>query len=201
MDRHVLDYVRSSLPQPPARVLEVGAGSGELAEVLRAAGYDVLAIDPSSSAPAVARLALLEVGEAAQSFDAAVAVVSLHHVEPLAESCARLAELMRPGGVLVVDEFDTQRFDERAGEWWSHHHAEHPHAGKVVADLRGHLHPVASIRQELGRWFTLSPVTRGPYVYRFELPDGLRSEEEERVADGRLPAVGARFTGRRKVDR
>jgi SAM-dependent methyltransferase len=197
-DRHVLDFIRSNLPEPPARVLEVGAGQGELATVLREAGYDVLAIDPSSTAPSVARIALLDVEEPAQSFDAAVAVVSLHHVEPLPDSCARLAELVRPGGLLIVDEFDTQRFDERAAEWWSGHHAEHPDPGKVVADLRGHLHPVASIREELGTWFDLGPVTRGPYVYRFELPEALRSEEERLVVDGTLPAVGVRFTGVRK---
>jgi precorrin-6B methylase 2 len=39
-------FIRANLPQPPARVLEVGAGSGELACALRADAYDVLAIDP-----------------------------------------------------------------------------------------------------------------------------------------------------------
>ena len=39
-------YARAALPPPPARVLEVGAGEGELAAVLGAAGYDVTAIDP-----------------------------------------------------------------------------------------------------------------------------------------------------------
>jgi SAM-dependent methyltransferase len=201
MDRHVLDYVRSSLPEPPARVLEVGAGSGELAEVLRAAGYAVLAIDPASTTPAVARLALLDVGEPARSFDAAVAVVSLHHVDPLAESCAHLAKLMQPGAVLVVDEFDSQRLDARAAEWWSEHHAQHPDPEKMAADLRSHLHPLPGIREQLGRWFSLSPVTRGPYLYRFELPEELRPQEEQRIAEGHLPATGARFTGRRKIDR
>ena len=32
----VLAYVRACLPPPPARVLEVGAGDGSLAEALRA---------------------------------------------------------------------------------------------------------------------------------------------------------------------
>jgi SAM-dependent methyltransferase len=197
-DRHVLDFVRSSLPDPPARVLEVGAGRGELADELRAAGYDVLAIDPSSTTPGVERRALLEVDEPAHSFDAAVAVVSLHHVDPLPESCAHLAELVRPGGLLVVDEFDTARFDERAAAWWSGHHAEHPDSAEVMANLRGHLHPVAAIRDQLARWFELSDVSRGAYVYRFELSEELRPEEERRIADGRLPETGARFTGRRK---
>jgi SAM-dependent methyltransferase len=198
-DRHVLDFVRSSLPAAPARVLEIGAGRGELAEVLRAAGYEVLAIDPSSEAPGVARVALLDVDEPARHFDAAVAVVSLHHVEPLAESCAHLAELVRPGGVMVVDEFDIPRFDERAAAWWSGHHAEHPDPERTAADLRGHLHSVASVREQLDRWFDLSPVTRGPYLYRFQLSEQLRSEEEQRIAQGRMQATGARFTGIRQT--
>jgi 2-polyprenyl-3-methyl-5-hydroxy-6-metoxy-1,4-benzoquinol methylase len=48
-DRGVLEFVLGALPSPPARVLEVGAGGGELAADLRDAGYDVLAIDPCST--------------------------------------------------------------------------------------------------------------------------------------------------------
>jgi SAM-dependent methyltransferase len=196
-DPHVVDYVRSMLPAPPAHVLEVGAGDGGLAEVMRGAGYDVLAVDPAATAPGVERLALLDVEAPAGSFDAAVAVVSLHHVDPLAESCAHLAQLVRPGGLLVVDEFETERFDARAAGWWSANHAEHPHPGETVAALRGHLHPVGDIREALGSWFTLSPVTRGPYLYRFQLSEAMRPEEERLIAEGRLPATGARFTATR----
>ena len=66
-------------------MLEVGAGDGTLAEALAAAGYDVVAIDPASDRR-VRRVALHELDE--PPFDAAVAVISLHHVEPLGESCA-----------------------------------------------------------------------------------------------------------------
>jgi SAM-dependent methyltransferase len=198
----VLDYVRAHLPPPPQRVLEVGAGKGELAEALRADGYEVVAIDPSASTPAVTPIALLDLDEPPRSFDAAIAVLSLHHVHPLAESCAHLAELVRPGGRLVVDEFDTERFDERAAAWWSGHHEGHHEghhdAAGMVADIRGHLHPIARIRHELAHAFDLSELTRGPYLYRWELPEGVRPEEERAIADGTLPAVGARCSGTRR---
>jgi SAM-dependent methyltransferase len=97
-------FVRASLPPPPARVLEVGAGGGELATELRAARYDVLAIDPAGGS-GVRQVPLHLVDGPGGSFDAAVAVVSLHHVEPLEESCRRLGELVAAGGRLVVDEF------------------------------------------------------------------------------------------------
>lgn len=35
----VIAFVRASLPPPPARLLEIGAGGGELAAGLRSAGY------------------------------------------------------------------------------------------------------------------------------------------------------------------
>src|SRR5687768_15935654 len=112
----VLAFVRAALMAPPAHVLEIGAGRGELATLLRDGGYEVTAIDPAAEDDApVQRAALLDV---TGSFDAAVAVVSLHHVEPLAESCEHLATLVRPAGLLVVDEFDVERFDERAAQWW-----------------------------------------------------------------------------------
>ena len=88
-------FVRANLASPPARVLEVGAGEGDLANALRVAGYDVVAIDREPRGDGVRAVALHELDEAAGSFDAAVAVVSLHHVEPLAASCARLAQVLQ----------------------------------------------------------------------------------------------------------
>ena len=40
------EFVREHLPAPPARVLDVGCGQGELTTALAVAGYDVLGIDP-----------------------------------------------------------------------------------------------------------------------------------------------------------
>src|SRR4029078_516796 len=109
---------RSSLREPPARVLEVGAGAGRLARALRAAGYDVLAIDPRSDSEDVRSAALADLDEPRGSFAAAFAVVSLHHVDPLEKSCRRLGELVQEGGTLVVDEFDAGAFDLGAAAWW-----------------------------------------------------------------------------------
>src|SRR4051794_3712498 len=100
--------MRANLPPPPARLLEVGAGGGALALELAQAGYDVVAIDPEPGAPHVRAVALADVEEPDASFDAALAVVSLHHVEPLESSLQRLASLVRPGGRLVVDELDVE---------------------------------------------------------------------------------------------
>jgi SAM-dependent methyltransferase len=202
MAADVLAFVRSALPPPPARVLEVGAGEGELAAALADAGYDVLAIDPAGQVPDVLAVPLLELDAPPASFDAAVAVVSLHHVEPLEESCRRLGELVRPGGALVIDEFDVERFDERAARWLlQHRDDDHGHdPAEMVAGVRDHLHPVRRLRAALAPWFDLGEPVPGPYLYRWHVPLGLRDAEVELIAAGELPATGMRLVGRSTVD-
>jgi SAM-dependent methyltransferase len=193
----VTAFVRAALPAPPARVLEVGAGDGTLAHALATAGYDVVAIDPASESPAVRRVALHELDE--PPFDAAVAVVSLHHVEPLAESFERLGALVRPGGVLVVDEIDFERFDERAARWWLDHHTDHEHApADMVAGVRDHMHTLARVCEALAPWFELGEPVRGAYLYRWDMPGDVRDVEETLIAAGELPATGARLVAIRR---
>jgi len=202
VDRAVEEFVRASLPPPPARVLEVGAGEGDLAAVLAESGYDVVAIDPAGEGD-VRPVALLDLDEPDASFDAAVAVVSLHHVEPFEPSCRRLAEVVRPGGSLVVDEFDVDRFDEASAEWlldrWRETGQECDRdPSDMVAEMRAHLHPLDGIRAALGEWFEVGPVARASYLYRWYLGEEFRAAEEELIAAGALPELGARFTGTRK---
>jgi SAM-dependent methyltransferase len=194
----VTAFVRAALPGPPARVLEVGAGDGELAGMLADAGYDVVAIDPAAASPAVRAVALHELDEPPASFDAALAVVSLHHVEPLEESCRRLADVVRPGAVLALDEIDVDRLDERAARWWLEHSGEEWEPGELVAHMRGHLHSLTRLREALGAWFEIGEPVRGAYLHRWNLPAGLRESEERLIAAGALPAIGARLVGVRR---
>jgi SAM-dependent methyltransferase len=190
-------YVRAALPPPPARVLEIGAGDGELAALLTSAGYDVTAIDPKGTAP-VLPVALEELDAPQRPFDAAVAMLSLHHVVPLGRSLRRLSEVLRHGARLVVDEFDVQRYDERAAAWWLKHQDHGHDAADHVAEMREHLHPVAHVRAELSVWFDLAEPVPGAYLYRWYIDPSLRDEEERLIAAGELPAVGARFIATRR---
>jgi SAM-dependent methyltransferase len=196
-------FVHANLPEPPARVLEIGAGSGRLARALRESGYDVLAIDPKSDSEDVRPVALSDVDEPAGSFAAAVAVVSLHHVDPLEESCRRLGELVQPGGTLVIDEFDAGAFDVGAAAWWLEQRAaigepQPQTAEELVADHREHLHPLERILEALDPYFELGEPLRCAWLHRWNLGDSLRAVEEDAIARGQLSAVGARLLGRRR---
>jgi ubiquinone/menaquinone biosynthesis C-methylase UbiE len=200
---NVRAFVRANLPPPPARVLEVGAGAGELARALRAAGYEVTAIDPKPSGEGVDEESLHTLPVPSAPFDAAVATVSLHHVEPLEESCARLAAVLAAGAVLVIDELDMEALDERAAQWWldqqralGREHAKS--AAELVSERRHHLHSLRAVVEALTPGFEVGPPIRGPYLYRWNLNESLRAAEEELIAQARLPAVGARLLARRR---
>lgn len=184
-------------------MLEIGAGAGELAHALAARGYDVVAIDPEPGADHVLPVALADLDEPDASFDAALAVVSLHHVHPLERSCERLAALVRTHGTLLIDEFDVERFDELAAGWWLDQRrargAETRFSpDEMVAHYRAELHPLSKIAAVLASWFDVGPPTRGPYLYRWDLADPPREEEERLIGLGELPAVGGRLVGVRR---
>jgi SAM-dependent methyltransferase len=196
--RDVSIFVRANLPPSPARVLEVGAGDGTLARELADAGYSVLAIDPEATTEDVLPVPLADLDEPEASFDAAVAVVSLHHVEPLELSCARLAHVLRPGAPLVIDEFDVDAFDERAAAWLLEQRRvlgspDDSSPAELVAELRDELNPLSRIIAALGPQFDLGPPRRVSYLYRWDLDDSLRALEERLIDEGELPAVGVRL--------
>jgi SAM-dependent methyltransferase len=197
-------WVRANLPPSPASILEVGAGDGTLARGLRGDGYQVSAIDPKSESEDVLPVALVDLPDPPRPFDAAVAVVSLHHVEPLAESVDRLAAVMAEGAPLLLDEFDAAALDERAAAWWLEQRrgrgeAEAETPAEVVANMRAKVHSIDLLVRVLGRHYEVGEPERGTYLHRWKLDESLRPLEEQLVAAGALPRTGVRIIARRRA--
>jgi ubiquinone/menaquinone biosynthesis C-methylase UbiE len=103
--------VRAVAEIRPDRALEVGCGTGELAERMsRESGAEVVALDrsPAMVEQTAARGVLAMLGHVQQlpfpsaSFDCAVAAWMLYHVADLHRGLAELARVLRPSGRLVA---------------------------------------------------------------------------------------------------
>jgi SAM-dependent methyltransferase len=196
-------WVRANLPPAPAQVLEIGAGDGELARALRAAGYDITAIDPKSESPDVVPVALADLPDPPRPFDAVVAVVSLHHVEPLEPSLQRLADVTAPGAPLLIDEFDVSALDEHAAAWWLEQRrargGDEPETpAELIKSMRGKVHAIELVVDALASWYEVGKPLRGTYLYRWKLDESVRPVEERLIAAGELPRTGVRIIARRR---
>jgi SAM-dependent methyltransferase len=196
-------WVRANLPPAPAQVLEIGAGDGELARALRAAGYDITAIDPKSESPDVVPVALADLPDPPRPFDAVVAVVSLHHVEPLEPSLQRLADVTAPGAPLLIDEFDVSALDERTAAWWLEQRrargGDEPETpAELIKSMRGKVHAIELVVDALAPWHEVGKPLRGTYLYRWKLDESVRPVEERLIAAGELPRTGVRIIARRR---
>jgi len=117
-------WLADVLPAPPARVLDAGCGDGALSAWLAGLGYQVTAIDADPAAVAAARSAgvpavranLARYGD--EPFDVVVMLLTLHHMHPLAAVLDRVARLLRPGGLLVLDEFAWDWADLATIRWF-----------------------------------------------------------------------------------
>lgn len=108
-------------------VADLGCGTGNGAEVLSPYVREVVAVDQSKPMLDAARKRLAGLGNvrfvdgpieaiplAAESVDAAVCLMVLHHVPEPSEAMAEMQRILKPGGVaLVVDMFEHDRSEYR----------------------------------------------------------------------------------------
>jgi len=204
-------WVKSILPRPPARVLEVGCGDGRLARALKRGGYDVVAVDPRAPKGTIFRQSRIEDFDEAPRFDVAVAGLALHHVDSLAVVLNRISGLLRARGRIIVYEFAWDKFDRKTAEWfWMRRSALKPRirqrlGGRTAADSLKKwrrtfhdLHRYPQLRKALDRRFAMRFFTWTPYLHEF--PGDVDTEAHERwaIEIGAIQPLGFRYVGQRR---
>jgi SAM-dependent methyltransferase len=207
-----LDFAQAYLPSPPARVLDVGCGQGELTTALAVAGHDVLGIDPLAPQGELFRRIRLEDLEPEEGpFDAIVASHSLHHIRDLGHALDRSVALLRTGGMLVLDEHGWDLADEATLDWFYNQRRALAAAGEGEAPtsldaLRDEwaaehvgLHGFEALRSEVDVRFEERAFLRTPFLCR--LLGGVATEvlEQALIDAGAIQALGFRYAGNARV--
>lgn len=206
------DFVVSLISAAPARVLEVGCGDGRLASALATAGHAVTAVDPRAPEGEIFRRLPFEDFSDPGEFDVIVASVSLHHIDDLAVALDKIANLLRPHGVFILEEFAKERLSGATARWYYHQRQAASAASAVPKPLpdtfeRWHetwvhehadIHPYAAIRPQLDSRFGERSFTWRPYLYSYALDDLLEPLERKLIAEGMIEPTGFRYIGGRE---
>jgi SAM-dependent methyltransferase len=155
---------------------------------------------------------------AAGSVDAVLFTHSLHHVHALDAAVLRVRELLRPGGLLVVEDFTWDELPAQTAAWaYAHFDAQRealrlgPRAWRQSGDplatwrshfIEHHLHGAGALRSALAAHFEVLSSEPVPYFFRYacmslgDAPDGREiaerflNDERARIARGEIAALG-----------
>lgn len=212
-------FVRSWLPAPPARVLEIGCGDGELALALAEEGWRVTAVDPAApDGDSFIRGTIEDLDPSEHApFDAAVAVLSLHHLHDLGSALDGVSSLLSPGAVFIVDEFSNEesRHEATAGFYFhqrlallrgGHGHAnldaDMVHEGDSLEGFLSrlskrweHIHEGRKLVSALESRFAVRGFESGPFLFREGLDPSLEPLERKLIEGGGIRPVGIRWIG------
>jgi hypothetical protein len=193
-------FVLHQLRPPPGRVLEIGCGKeGGLVELLLAAGYDALGVDPD--APEGSGYRRMRFEDVDGTYDAVVAGRVLHHVNPLDEGIAKLASL---APLLLVDEFAPERIDPDTRDWYEAQRrmlvaagASPPGPPDLGAWAARHpdLHQPDTLLGALRAHYDERVLEWIPYLHRWLGGPSSEALESTLVGAGAIPAVGYRWAG------
>ena len=171
-------------------------------------GYQVDAIDPKAPVGTIFHPVSLEEFSDPGPFDAVLANLALHHIPDLGGALAKIRQLLRPGGRLIVNEHAWERFDEPTARWYLEHRAATHHGApsspeqcldKWAAD-HASLHTFAAMRTELDQHFEERFFVWTPYL-NWELGKAIDDRAEQALIDaGAIQATGFRYVGEVSVD-
>lgn len=138
---------------PGSSILEIGAGDGQLAQLLTDAGYRVVAIDReqrSAFPTIVTGFESYDPGGA--RFDCIAAALVLHHLGDLEATLGKIRALLEPGGLVAIDDYGWERIDENAARrHWGDAWQDEMQTWRAE---RADLHRSDAMLQALNRHFT-----------------------------------------------
>jgi SAM-dependent methyltransferase len=207
--------VRGRLPEPPARLLEIGCGpQGGFVPRLASSGYSAIGVDPEAPEGVDYRQSVFEHADLEGRFDAVVASTSLHHVADPAEVIGRVADVLAAEGTFVVIEWACEDFDEPTARWcfarlgpdedagWLHRRRDEWAGSGQEWDtfLRGwaereRIHGASALVELLDGSFDRLHLARGAYFF----PDLAGTSEEDELAAieaGQIRATRVDYVGR-----
>ena len=138
--RFTRDFVLQNLPDGCRRILEIGAGEGDLAAALAAGGFEVVALDDDPACVATARANGVDARTArwpdfsGGRFDAVLFTRSLHHMEDLAACVRAAADSLQAGGRLLVEDFAREEADAASVAWFADALRRQDPTGALAAD-------------------------------------------------------------------
>ena len=195
--RETLKFLISSVPAG-ATILEVGCGEGHVACELLKCGYHVTGLDsdPKVIATAQARGVPAFVTswpefDTDASFDAVAFTRSLHHINPLREAMVRARELIKPTGLLLIEDFALDKVNAATVDWFAKVLRSkqgkaliNPIAEQLATALlsatdimqtwRGNrvheVHSFKAMNEAIAAQFVVLETQSAPYFYRYLIP-------------------------------
>ncbi len=205
-------FVRDHVPAASARVLEIGCGRfGGFVPMLVESGHEAVGVDPDAPEGDRYLRVGFEEADLPGPFDAVVACTSLHHVSDTGEVVAAIRTALRPGGKLVIVEWDWESLDEPTACWaferlgdgngWLHRHRERWRASGQSWDeyLRSWaseegIHPWSELARGVDAHFSCTTLARGPYLFA-DMEETRAADERAAIDAGAIRATRIDYAG------
>jgi SAM-dependent methyltransferase len=194
--RETFAFVSSHLPIG-SEILEVGCGDGEVALELSRFGYRVMGLD--SEVERIVKAQTRGVRAVVASWpefdgrpvDGIAFTRSLHHINPLDEAVEKARKLLKPTGLLLIEDFAFGETEKETVQWFvkilrseQGRSLIRPVEDQLITRLLSaedpmmvwreshnqELHSIAAITEAISKRFTVRETASVPYLYRYLVP-------------------------------